>query len=63
IHGCILEAMVLAFENKFESFSSGKGNITTANMEEIYCLSVKHGIDVAPFYNAAGLWNKQPVFI
>lgn len=58
IHGCILEAMVLAFENKFESFSSGKGNITTANMEEIYRLSVKHGIDIAPFYNAAGLWNK-----
>lgn len=63
IHGCILEAMVLAFENKFESFSSGKGNITTANMEEIYSLSVKHGIDVAPFYNAAGLWKKKILFI
>ena len=27
-HGCILEAMVLAFENKFETYSFGKGNIT-----------------------------------
>ena len=63
IHGCILEAMVLAFENKFENYSCGKGNITTENIEEIYRLSVKHGIDVAPFYNAAGLWKRQPALI
>jgi len=56
IHGCILEAMVLAFENKFETYSTGKGNITIDKMEEIYSLSVKHGIDVAPFYNENGLW-------
>jgi fatty aldehyde-generating acyl-ACP reductase len=56
IHGCILEAMVLAFEKKFENYSSAKGNIITEKMEEIYGLSVKHGIDLAPFYNAEGLW-------
>ena len=56
IHGCILEAMVLAFENKIETYSMGKGNISIDKMEEIYSLSVKHGIDVAPFYNANGLW-------
>ncbi len=56
IHGCILEAIVLAFENKFENYSAGKGNITINSMEEIYSLSVKHGIDVAPFYNSKGLW-------
>ncbi len=56
IHGCILEAMVLAFEKKFENYSYGKGNITTYRMEEIYSLGLKHGIDVAPFYNAKGLW-------
>jgi fatty aldehyde-generating acyl-ACP reductase len=56
MHGCILEAMVLAFENKYENYSSAKGNITTKKMEDIYSLSVKHGIDLAPFYNAKGLW-------
>ncbi|MEP7165027.1 MAG: hypothetical protein ABI741_10035 [Ferruginibacter sp.] len=56
IHGCILEAMVLAFENKFETYSAGKGNISVDKMEEIYRLSLKHGINVAPFYNAKGLW-------
>jgi fatty aldehyde-generating acyl-ACP reductase len=56
MHGCILEAMVLAFENKYENYSSAKGNITTQKMEDIYNLSVKHGIYLAPFYNAKGLW-------
>jgi len=57
IHGCILEAMVLAFEKRFENYSTGKGMITTEKMEEIYGLGQKHGIDIAPFYNAKGLWQ------
>lgn len=55
-HGCILEAIILAFENKFETYSAGKGNITIDKMEEIYGLSLKHGINIAPFYNSNGLW-------
>ena len=58
-HGCILEAMVLAFENKFESYSAGKGNITTDKMEEIYACGLKHGITLAPFHNGNGLWTDQ----
>jgi len=58
-HGCILEAMVLAFENKFENYSSGKGNITIDKMEMIYASSLKHGIILAPFHNANGLWPDQ----
>lgn len=54
-HGCILEAIILAFENKFESYSFGKGNITDEKIDEIYSLGLKHGIDIAPFYNAHGL--------
>jgi fatty aldehyde-generating acyl-ACP reductase len=56
IHGCILEAMVLAFENKFEAYSAGKGNISVDKMEAIYNAGLKHGIELAPFYNAKGLW-------
>lgn len=55
-HGCALEAVVLAFENKIESYSIGKGNITRKKIEEIYSLSIKHGIEIAPFYNTQGLW-------
>jgi predicted amino acid dehydrogenase len=57
MHGCILEAMVLAFENKIESYSSGKGNITIDSIEAIYAMAMKHGITVAPFYNSKGLWE------
>jgi fatty aldehyde-generating acyl-ACP reductase len=56
MHGCLLEAVVLAFENRYESYSSEKGLISTDKMEEIYSLSVKHGIELAPFYNSSGLW-------
>jgi fatty aldehyde-generating acyl-ACP reductase len=63
VHGCMLEAIVLAFENRFENYSSGKGNITTGKMEEIYSLGVKHGIDTAPFYNAKGLWRQASMII
>ncbi|WP_375323589.1 hypothetical protein [Flagellimonas sp. GZD32] len=54
-HGCILEAVVLAFEQKFENFSSGKGNIKIENIDKIHELSVKHGVELAPFYNSKGL--------
>ncbi len=60
-HGCILEAMVLAFENKIESYSTGKGNITTDKIEEIYKSGLKHGITLAPFHNANGLWPDQKI--
>ena len=60
-HGCILEAMVLAFENKIENYSTGKGNITTEKIEEIYECGLKHGIILAPFHNANGLWPNQKI--
>lgn len=54
-HGCVLEAIVLAFENKFENYSFGKGNIINSKIDEIYALSLKHGLKLAPFYNSKGL--------
>ena len=57
-HGCVLEAVVLAFERKYENYSFGKGNIKQDKIEEIYNLSLKHGIELAPFYNTQGLLKK-----
>ena len=59
VHGCLLESIVLAFEKKIECYSFGKGNITNEKMEEIYKLSLNHGITLAPFYNSKGLWDEQ----
>ncbi len=55
-HGCVLEAIVLAFEKRFEAYSTGKGHITEEKMEEIFVMAQKHGIELAPFYNNTGKW-------
>jgi predicted amino acid dehydrogenase len=58
-HGCILESLVLAFENRSEEYSSGKGRISVEKMEEILAMAEKHGIVLAPFYNDKGLWAEK----
>jgi fatty aldehyde-generating acyl-ACP reductase len=55
-HGCLLEAVVLAMEERYEQYSAGKGNITTERMQEIFSLASKHGIEPAPFFNNKGKW-------
>ncbi|HYV90301.1 MAG TPA: hypothetical protein VE978_00895 [Chitinophagales bacterium] len=59
VHGCILEAFVLCFENRIESFSKGKGNISMDAMELIHAQAVSHGIELSPLYNANGLWTSN----
>ena len=54
-HGCILESVALAMENRSEAYSAGKGNITKEAMLEILDMATKHGIVVAPFFNTNGL--------
>lgn len=54
-HGCIIEVILLAFEGIMENYSMGKGNITKEKIDEMYSFSVKHGIELAPFYNGNGL--------
>jgi len=53
-HGCLLEGMALTLEGRFESFSRGRGAITPKAVEEIAAIAGRHGIYLAPFFNAAG---------
>ena len=53
-HGCLLEGMALALEGRFEPFSQGRGGITPKRVQEIAATAARHGIDLAPFYNADG---------
>ncbi len=50
-HGCLLEAVVLAMDNKFCSFSNGKGNITLKAIKDILEIANKHGVQLAPLFN------------
>jgi fatty aldehyde-generating acyl-ACP reductase len=54
VHGCLLEGMALALEGRFEPFSQGRGLITQARVTEIETIAARHGICLAPLYNAAG---------
>jgi predicted amino acid dehydrogenase len=53
-HGCLLEGMALALEGRFEPFSQGRGAITPERVEEIETIAARHGIYLAPLYNAEG---------
>ena len=53
-HGCLLEGMALALEGRFEPFSQGRGSITPERVEEIERIAARHGILLAPLYNAEG---------
>lgn len=50
LYGCFAEAIILALEKRFESFSFGRGNITTEKIDEIRLLGKKHGFEVSDFY-------------
>jgi predicted amino acid dehydrogenase len=54
VHGCLLEGMALALEGRFEPFSQGRGFITPERVEEIETIAARHGIYLAPLYNANG---------
>ncbi len=60
-HGCVLESMLLAWENLYESFSSGRGLITPQRIELMWSIAQKHGIQVSPFFNHHGLWSSQKI--
>lgn len=53
-HGCLLEGMALALEQRFESFSSGRGGITPQRVAEMDAIAQKHGIELAPLHDANG---------
>src|ERR1700731_4679213 len=54
VHGCLLEGMALALEHRFEPFSQGRGFITQKRVDEIASIAARHGIYLAPLYNAMG---------
>jgi fatty aldehyde-generating acyl-ACP reductase len=54
VHGCLLEGMALALERRFEPFSQGRGFITEDRVDEMQAIAARHGIYLAPLYNADG---------
>jgi predicted amino acid dehydrogenase len=59
-HGCLLEGMALALDGRFEPFSEGRGFITPQRVEEMETIAARHGIYLAPLYNADGPLKDAP---
>jgi len=51
LYGCFAEAVVLALEGRFESYSRGKGRITPERMAEMASMAARHGFGLAPFHS------------
>ncbi len=49
VYGCFAEAMVLAFEKRFENFSIGRGSITSQKIDYIWNKAKINGFELAPF--------------
>jgi predicted amino acid dehydrogenase len=60
VHGCLLEGIALALEGRFEPFSRGRGAITPERVEEMETIAARHGIYLAPLYNADGPVAAEP---
>lgn len=54
IHGCLLEGVALALEGRCEPYSQGRGHITPTRVAAIETIAARHGIYLAPLYNADG---------
>lgn len=54
VHGCHLEGAALALEHRYEPFSHGRGFITSERVTLIEEIAARHGICLAPLYNADG---------
>ena len=54
VHGCLLEGMALALDGRFEPFSQGRGSISRDRVAKMETIAARHGIHLAPLYNADG---------
>jgi len=59
IYGCLAESLILAFEDRFERFSSGRGAIIESKIDEIYDLGMKHGFFVADFGCSGKIFTEE----
>ena len=59
LYGCWSEAVILALEGRYDSFSTGRGHIVPEKMELIWELAIKHGFSRAPFFFGKKIWTEK----
>jgi len=59
LYGCWSEAIVLAMEDRRESYSLGRGRIVPEKMEAIWEMALRHGFGRAPFFFGKKRWQEE----
>lgn len=61
MYGCWCEALVLAMEGRYESFSLGRGLISPKKMELIWDMAKRHGFRQSPFFFGDKMWTEKDI--
>jgi predicted amino acid dehydrogenase len=59
LYGCWSEAIVLALDGRYESFSLGRGQIVPQKMEQIWEMALEQGFSRAPFFFGEKIWQEK----
>ena len=59
-YACLAETIVLALENRFETFTIGR-NIEWQKVKEIYRLGLKHGMKLAAISGVKGVFSDEDI--
>ncbi len=59
IYSCIGEAMILAFEDRFENYSLSGKKTSVERVAEIYNLGIRHGFQVANFMCSKKIYSEN----
>ncbi len=60
-HGCFGETLLLALEEKFVTYTIGRGNITLSKLEEMRKLASKYGFLSSDFWYGDGSYNEEQI--
>ncbi len=61
MYGCWSEAIILALDDQYNSFSLGRGMIVPERMQFIWALAMKHGFRPAPFFFGEKIWSEKQI--
>ncbi len=61
LYGCFAEAVILDLEERYENYSSGKGNITPEKVQQLSEWGARHGFEVAPLFWGHTLLNEKDI--
>lgn len=61
IYGCLAEGLLLCLDNRIESYSIGRGNITEEKINEMTNIACKHGFSLSDFFCGYKFYSDEDI--